>query len=580
MKNKDLLNILGDIDENLVADAAPDFDKVRGPVKATPTHKHRKNSRTWVKFVAVAACCSLIVCGVLAAGPIFNKINFPDIFGPGGSSLGDSADDETESPAEPADTGKNNGGDQDNAQGEDISGNGSHASPSPVDTLEGDRFPETEYLPGWDESASGSQDVEPDYVYCIEIKDERFKNYEFPGNFIKPELVGDLIAEITVDCSYGYEVTSINAEIYAIKEIPSELCVCIRFLDDGIDNYADEVLPLDAYCLLWAVDYSFESFDNMHKTLSAGGRVYPGEYAGYNKNTDEIYCKSFHITDAVANELARLLASVDGTAVDVDGDSKLASVQQNANESLQIACSFGGNLGFVSGLLYVYDNGYMHYTSLGGQLFDIGEENARKLIDFVIKNGSPDGYIWNENAGKWYPIDPDDSAEYSNFSMALEETKLMGQLELYGSIAYWEICFGGISPSSLTLNSKMMLVVAEIICASDGEAVIIDAIEKLAGQSMTFTYVDIDTTPTCEITVYDSGHIWFNGYYYVGEDYTNKIINTVCNKCEADSGYVWDSKNRCWVLGDNVSGNEKETAPADSVDHGYGYDVYDTEVEP
>ena len=70
MKNRDLLDMLGDIDDGMIEDAAPDFSIKRR--KKRPQNLH-------VKVIAIAACCTLILCGAMVAAPVINKIVYPDI---------------------------------------------------------------------------------------------------------------------------------------------------------------------------------------------------------------------------------------------------------------------------------------------------------------------------------------------------------------------------------------------------------------------------------------------------------------------------------------------------------------------
>ena len=79
MNNKDLLDIFGEIDEELVEDAAP-VEKKEAIGKA-PAPK--KISFAWVKPVSIAAGFVLIICGVLASKSLFDRINSSDLIDPG-----------------------------------------------------------------------------------------------------------------------------------------------------------------------------------------------------------------------------------------------------------------------------------------------------------------------------------------------------------------------------------------------------------------------------------------------------------------------------------------------------------------
>ena len=70
MKKRDLLDMLGDIDSDMIDDAAPDFSKKR---------RKKRPQNTYMKAIAIAACCTLILCGAMVAAPVINKIVYPDV---------------------------------------------------------------------------------------------------------------------------------------------------------------------------------------------------------------------------------------------------------------------------------------------------------------------------------------------------------------------------------------------------------------------------------------------------------------------------------------------------------------------
>jgi len=74
MNNKDLLNIFGEIDEDLIEDAAPIRNSEKNP-------KPRKARFDWTRYVAVAACCALILSGVMMSRSIIDKLGSSDIVG-------------------------------------------------------------------------------------------------------------------------------------------------------------------------------------------------------------------------------------------------------------------------------------------------------------------------------------------------------------------------------------------------------------------------------------------------------------------------------------------------------------------
>ena len=186
--------------------------------------------------------------------------------------------------------------------------------------------PETEQYPDY-------SDPMPDYVFSMVIKDERFSDYEFPGYFLESEMIGEKTDEIAVEYCYGYEVYPVQAEVYTVKGAPQELSVCLRFIDDCEENFVDELILFGEYYVLWSKSYSFESFAGMRQVLSDGGRLYVGEWVGYYLDTSGDYCKSFHMTEEIANRCAQLLSTIDGEGIDNVSAAMLGKVASEAKES-------------------------------------------------------------------------------------------------------------------------------------------------------------------------------------------------------------------------------------------------------
>ena len=119
MNNKDLLDILGEIDEELVEDAAP--SEKREEIGKSPAPK--KIGFAWVKPLSIAAGFVLIICGVLASKPLFDRINSPNLVDPEETdeSQGEFWGDVNESPndgdVEDAPFEEGVGGDDNNSEG-------------------------------------------------------------------------------------------------------------------------------------------------------------------------------------------------------------------------------------------------------------------------------------------------------------------------------------------------------------------------------------------------------------------------------------------------------------------------------
>ena len=76
MKERDLLDILGEIDEELIEDAAPIASSER-------VARPKKLNFGWIKPFSIAASFVILLGGVIAAKPIYDLINSADIIEPG-----------------------------------------------------------------------------------------------------------------------------------------------------------------------------------------------------------------------------------------------------------------------------------------------------------------------------------------------------------------------------------------------------------------------------------------------------------------------------------------------------------------
>ena len=226
MKNKDLLNILGDIDEDMIEDAAPSFSNGGRVIK--------RKKRTSMKIVAVAACCALIVCGVVMLLSVLDKIDDPTPHPDSdttnterneteeSTSEKDTSDgflpDESESSAEQDEE------NDDNKQPND--GNNADSgtdSPSPDDSTEMTHSPsgaETEVATeGFDPNGPALDD--PYYFPVVTIvEDGQFKKYVFTDQYCPQDMVGEKIAEKNAKLSwegiYSNESFDVKIEIYRV----------------------------------------------------------------------------------------------------------------------------------------------------------------------------------------------------------------------------------------------------------------------------------------------------------------------------------------------------------------------------
>ena len=299
-----------------------------------------------------------------------------------------------------------------------------------------------------------------------------------------------------------------------------------------------------SYYLLTEENFKFVSLFDIRDKYFGIANVEYGQM-GYFRQTQDDYCKNFLVEGEL---LDKLLAEMFQTNCFAATDISDESISSESAESVYFSYS-----SIYSGTARIYDNGYLvFYTyEFGTQIFDIGKEKARQLIDIVICEGEPQGYIWNANEGKWYPIVFDELALYPTFNEFLEENKLMGQIEFQEEIDYWETKFHGWAPDILLLDRESRMLVEQVIYGANGDAVAVEDITILASEGMTFTCVNNLTGSACYLTVYDSGHIRIDEhYYFVGTESTNAIMEiarTQCNTLYVNASYFrWDEKHECW----------------------------------
>ena len=408
------------------------------------------------------------------------------------------------------------------------------------------------------------------------ISGEKYSNYEFIGVMCAPEKVGEKVEDVkvTVTGGYLYTLTEHFATVYKVVGIDSEFCLCIKFVAENA--YFD-----DGYHFIRAKSFMFESLDDMRDKLVVDGTLFVQSYANYtiNNKTTEEYCKNFKFSDTLSEKLKQYFLELDGLSKLTQDPSAFEEKHDEANEFVTIYTTFSGSMGSITGLMRVYDTGYLYYAPFGGQLFYIGENFAREIIDLVIKQGTPEGYVWNESEGKWDPIisnemDPD------TFRYALNENKLWGQINLLEEISHNINIKSEEYPHKLKLESRYLIDIGSILEDADGNAVTLEEdIETYSHVSMTFFH-SWDGGETCEITVYDGGHIGLYGrYYFVGTNYTSKIINTVLLKSTNDFGYYWDKNEKEWRILEYIQMTETQPVSDDETLIYTEEDTYPNEVE-
>ena len=522
--------------------------------------KKQKPKNIWLRIGAIAACIVLVLCTVVGAFQIYNRNN-------GGPSndpiIGDATDKVTDKDGS-GDGSQINGGmydQEEDGPGVDISPNSpvgdetqTHIGPDEI--LDGSATNVEEDTLLSTETGSATDIATEEIAIITEISGEKYSNYEFIGVTCAPEKVGEAIEDVmvTVKSGYLYNLVEHRATVYKVVGVDSEFCLCVKFAAEN--EYFD-----DGYHFVRAKSYMFESLDDMRDKLVYDGTLFVQAYANYtiNNKTTEEYCKNFKFDDTLSEKIKQYLLELDGLSKQTQEQWAFDEKHDEANEFVTIYCTFVNSIESVTGLMRVYDTGYLYYSPFGGQLFYIGENFAREIIDIVIKQGTPEGYVWNESESTWEPIisnemDPD------TFRYALVENKLWGQINLLEEISYKANIYSNGCPDKLKLDRKYLIEVANILEDADGNE-IADGV-NLSDVSMTFFH-SWDGGETCEITVYDSGYVELLGrYYLIGTNYTAKIIYAVHVNSTNDVGLYWDNNASVWKDKDDIILETSETQPA------------------
>ena len=525
--------------------------------------KNKRTKNIYLRIGVIAACVAFVLCTVLITVFIYkvtNKDNNIDHIS------GDELDPDINSVKKDGEMDEAEGGKFDDEMPGDMD---EVEGDSPSDSVNGDISPNA---PIYGETAVGSEVIKetdnddwstnigeslPDYALDIEILEDKYSNYGFIGYMCDAQKIGEELGEITVQIKDGSTEPVFSAKVYSLAGVDSEFALCVKY--DSENDYFD-----DGYHLICAKSFIFTSLDDMRDKLLGDGGLFIQSYANYtvNNKTTEEYCKNFKLSDTLSENLKQYLLELDGLSKLTQDPSAFEEKHDEANEFVTIYCTFAGNVGSITSLMRVYDTGYLYYAPFGGQLFYIDEELAREIIDFVIKQGTPEGYAWNEEEGKWEPIISNEMNSDS-FRRALADNKILSQINLLEEVSYQTYVYQPICPAILKLESRYLIALAEILEAADGNAVTLEEnIESLADVSLTFFH-SWDGGDTCGITVYDSGHIGLYGrYYFVGTKYTDKIINTALLKSTNSVGLYWDRTANEWKEQGENGAETAETHPA------------------
>lgn len=415
MKNRDLLDILGEIDEELVVDAAPDREGAK-------PQKIKKKGSSWVKYASLAACCVLILGGVMTSRHFFDDINHPAVV--------DSGDDtDTEGSAVAVET-------TGNAQLEATEGKNNGLVDAPVQTEPADILPpvndmtdgeidvvlpETEIvMPDAPECVETDEELEyfpsppmsMDYVFYYYLhgsfSEEYYSAYTFKDVECDAEQIGEKIADTTVEFSIIDVLRyTVKVEIYSVKGVSEDIALCLKFIEEEVNNNVNEHLDFDNYYFLVSESISYESFSRFKEHFLGGEIVNVGYSTSYYEEKARVQYKRYFLGEDAKELLKQLLNQVDGEAVDLANGATIREIEKNCDEYVYYLGIDGCIDGLSSGDIEIYGNGYLYFSSRvdSYMLFYIGKDAAYELIDVIIRMGELQEN--NTNDSEWEGVNID-----------------------------------------------------------------------------------------------------------------------------------------------------------------------------
>lgn len=546
MKSKDLLDIFGDIDQELVEDAAP-ADRTADSVTS------KNKTFVWIKPLTLVACLAFVMTCAIIAKPIVDRYDSRDFI---------NTDHRNESEVHTNDGIK--GDVNDTTIGDD-------EMVPPNDVNQGiNDFPEC------DETEGIGEEV-PYIFYTGTTSDERLSNFDFIYMTCSFDKVGEKIGEtVVVFCDENGVKYDVMAEINERVDVDGDIALCIRYIKEDKNASINDHIDYDNYWLLIARSNTYSSFAELREGYFGGAITDMNSRPFYYKDTEDIYCPNFKVSDEVKGLLVEMLNNIDGEAV--DGVS-IAQIEENCNETLSLYYLHSPLKDYVGGTICIYDTGYLYFMPFGGRLYYIGEEATRDLIDTVLQKGDPVRFVWNEQEGKWYPETVNNYQSGKTLQETFELNGLIGSLRFENRVDYFE-SYIGFSPRSLTLDDNLLYSIADVLYVADGEELpIYSENEAMRREYVGFTHCD-DYGSKLQVTVYSNGYVLLGtSIYDVGVEITGKIISVVKTDGEAPEDMFWNENEQCWQTYCPEDEEHVENDTVNSENYGYGVDIPEDSVD-
>ena len=345
MTNKDILNALGDIDENYIAEANGRIKSKKGII---------------IRYSAMAACLLIVAAGAFAAvkmiprGKMKNSAIPDETYEEYDGSVADYDGDY--STIDKSDGTKTNG-----------SAKGNAASSSENDIA---------YVKRWDEMTNTEK------FPTVKINGTEYSVANRPIPYDK---IGNSITKLTVlgRDEYTNSEYAANAEIYEIKGISPECAAAVKYEGDG------------KYFVCRNANYKPETLGQFMNDLSLKDNLTFVSFGGTQKKNGKIIC-DVEYTNADKAKVWELLFS----------DAAAKAVKDYDSMNFETAADIGIDLrllGYENISLAVTRDGYLTTNILDtGKAFYIGKSAAEKFLSYLEKDCKTtvkQQYSYSEPAG-------------------------------------------------------------------------------------------------------------------------------------------------------------------------------------
>ena len=340
MKEKDILNAMNELDDEMLLDAAP-------------SGAQRKRL-PWGRIGTVAACAAVLLAGAFAAAPYLS----------GDSPMETTADltymDTTREPVNQYAFADNKG-----------------------------------IFTPWIE-ANTSEALFVSESHQRVITNERYASYQ-SNHVIDEKYVGEKIEEVEVK-AYWYhhssktetDVEYLTAEVYRIKDVDPSVAVCVKYLEPC------DTLTMTHYYTFTNDEVHFETISELFTLYSAERYIFLRENVLIDRLVaDRLVYTMYNCDTGTTDEIKDVLLSLTANKRYLTEDA-YAMIFNESSMQVRLRIDLI-SWGIVNYPMFITDGGYLLMTWYGTNVyFDIGKENANAIIDLIKNEG--DIYTYDDQA--------------------------------------------------------------------------------------------------------------------------------------------------------------------------------------